>query len=1022
MRDSLIDLAGLQVGAEDFLLAVLETTAQPMWVVDREGLIRFANPAAIAALGYDRADELYNRHSHETIHHSRPDGTPYEPAECPLLRAITSGETVASEHDWFFRRDGSMFPVSYVSVPLDLHDGRGAVVAFTDIADRLRAERAARERDEHLAARQASLHRVARIVSSGAASAEVFSAIAREVASVLELPAVWIGRYEANVAVTIVGSWNDPAGPGPPARWQLEGPGVATEVRKTGRPAMVDDYAMLGGPLADAARRHGIRAGAAAPIIIDANVWGVMGTWALDGDVMAEDLPDRLADFATLMTGVVGDIASRDEAVRLGDAQAGLRRVATLAARQSPPAEIFHAVAEEIARVLGTGAIGMLRFDSDGTAALIAQSPTPWEPPPLGTRFPLVGDDVVAAVHRTGAAARRDEWEHATGPVADAARDLGIRSTVAAPIVVAGRLWGTMVAASAAAEPLPPHTESRLAEFTELLATAIANAEVRSQLSRLAEEQAALRRVATLVAQEAPATELFAKVAEEVSTLLGPDLDAAILRFDRDESATVVAVWGQQPQGGIQMGAHLPVDGSGVTARVFSERRPVRVDDYLAADGVIADRAHRHGILSAIGCPIMVQDRLWGAMVVAHYRPQPFAADTERRLGQFTELVATALANAQARAEVRRLAEEQAALRRVATLVAEGAAPARVFDAVIVEVAQLLGAAQVGLMRRESADAITILAHRGQDHELVHAGMRLSLEGDSATARVLRTGRSARLNAYDLDGGSIAGIAHRSGVSVTVGAPIVVDGALWGVITASWTGQDLPPDHPEERLAQFAELVDTAIANAAGRDQLMASRARVLTAGDDARRRLVRDLHDGAQQRLIHTIVALGLARRALRHDVERAEALLAQALDHAERGNVELRELAHGILPAVLTRGGLHAAVDSLAARLDLPVDVDMPSRRMPAEVEASAYFVVAEALTNVTKHAHATHAAVTATLTDDAYTIEVRDDGAGGADPEGHGLLGMGDRVAALGGRLRIDSPPGGGTVVTAELPRSR
>jgi signal transduction histidine kinase len=202
----------------------------------------------------------------------------------------------------------------------------------------------------------------------------------------------------------------------------------------------------------------------------------------------------------------------------------------------------------------------------------------------------------------------------------------------------------------------------------------------------------------------------------------------------------------------------------------------------------------------------------------------------------------------------------------------------------------------------------------------------------------------------------------------------------------------------------------------------MASRARVLTAGDDARRRLVRDLHDGAQQRLIHTIVALGRAGRARRHDVERAEALLAQALDHAERGNVELRELAHGILPAVLTRGGLHAAVDSLAARLDLPVDVDMPSRRMPAEVEASAYFVVAEALTNVTKHAHATHAAVTATLTDDAYTIEVRDDGAGGADPEGHGLLGMGDRVAALGGRLRIDSPPGGGTVVTAELPRSR
>jgi signal transduction histidine kinase len=299
--------------------------------------------------------------------------------------------------------------------------------------------------------------------------------------------------------------------------------------------------------------------------------------------------------------------------------------------------------------------------------------------------------------------------------------------------------------------------------------------------------------------------------------------------------------------------------------------------------------------------------------------------------------------------------------------------------------------------------------------------MRLALDGDSVTARVLRTGRSARLNAYDRRSGSIAGIAHRSGVNVTVGAPIVVDGALWGVITASWTGQDLPPDRPEERLVQFAELVDTAIANAAGRDQLMASRARVLTAGDEARRRVVRDLHDGAQQRLVHTIITLGLARRMLREDVEQTDALLEEALDHAERGNAELRDLVHGILPAVLTRGGLRAAVDSLVARLDLPVDVDVPSVRLPAEVEASGYFLVAEALTNVTKHAQASEAAVTATLADDTFTIEVRDDGVGGADPGGHGLLGMGDRVAALGGRLHIDSPPGGGTILSAELPRS-
>src|SRR4051794_15323525 len=209
MRDSLIDLAGLQVGAEDFLFAVVETTAQPMWVVDHEGLIRFANPAAIAALGYDRADELYARHSHETIHHSRPDGTPYEPGECPLLRPIAMGQATASDLDWFFRRDGSAFPVSYVSVPLDLRDGRGAVVAFTDIEDRLRAEHALRERDERLAAQQAALHRVARLAAGGAASEEVFTAVAGEMAAVLRLRTVWVGRYEADAAVTIVGWWSD---------------------------------------------------------------------------------------------------------------------------------------------------------------------------------------------------------------------------------------------------------------------------------------------------------------------------------------------------------------------------------------------------------------------------------------------------------------------------------------------------------------------------------------------------------------------------------------------------------------------------------------------------------------------------------------------------------------------------------------------------------------------------------------------------------------------------------------------
>jgi signal transduction histidine kinase len=182
---------------------------------------------------------------------------------------------------------------------------------------------------------------------------------------------------------------------------------------------------------------------------------------------------------------------------------------------------------------------------------------------------------------------------------------------------------------------------------------------------------------------------------------------------------------------------------------------------------------------------------------------------------------------------------------------------------------------------------------------------------------------------------------------------------------------------------------------------------------------VVRDLHDGAQQRLVHTVVTLKLARQALRENDERAETLVGEALEHAEQGNADLRELSHGILPAVLTHGGLRAGVRSLVDRLDLPVEVDVPADRLPAEIEASAYFIVAEALTNVVKHSHAERAEVTASVEDGMLCLEVRDDGIGGADPDGHGLVGMDDRVTALGGRLEIESPAAGGTLVAATLP---
>jgi signal transduction histidine kinase len=230
--------------------------------------------------------------------------------------------------------------------------------------------------------------------------------------------------------------------------------------------------------------------------------------------------------------------------------------------------------------------------------------------------------------------------------------------------------------------------------------------------------------------------------------------------------------------------------------------------------------------------------------------------------------------------------------------------------------------------------------------------------------------------------------------------------------------QPLPAD-TEARLASFTELVATAIANTQARTELAASRARIVAATDEERRRVVRDLHDGAQQRLVHTVITLKLARRALQKDAERAEALLAEALEQAESATLELRELAHGILPEVLSRGGLRAGVDALAARMPVPVDNAVAVGRLPDAVEATAYFVVAEALTNVAKHARAEHAAVTARIEDGALAVRVRDDGVGGAKPGGSGLVGLADRLAVLDGRLRVESVAGGGTLVTADIP---
>jgi PAS domain S-box-containing protein len=705
--------------------------------------------------------------------------------------------------------------------------------------------------------------------------------------------------------------------------------------------------------------------------------------------------------------------ASRDQLTVLAEEQAALRRVATLVAHEAAPGEVFAAVGREVGEVLGVEATHLGRYDPDGTVVSVAQWGR-YPGVPIGARFPLEGDSVSARVLRTGRPARMDSYEDAPGVIAATIRERGIRYSIGVPISVQGRPWGVMIATSKQA-PFPAETESRLQDFTELVATAIANAQARSELRQLVEEQRALRRVATLVARAASQDDVFDVVVQEAYRLFGEDV-AFLLRYESDGTPVIAAIRGAPAE--FTPGTRFSREGDGVPVRVWRTGRAARLDSYENVSGRDAARARSLGVRGSAGAPIVVAGRVWGVIVVMT-RGDALPVATEGRLAQFAELVAAAIANAAARAEVTRLADEQAALRRVATLVAQGAQPSAVFDAVTREVVELLDASAVSLARHED-DVLSVVATSGTA-SYVQVGGRYQVGGTNVMSAVARTGRTARMDDLAQASGRIGDMARGAGVRSVVGAPVVVDGRIWGVLAAIWSDHGPPPEDTEERMARFAELLDTAIANADGRDQLTASRARVLAASDEARRRVVRDLHDGAQQRLVHTIITLKLAQQAVRDDRPGAKALLAEAVDTAERATAEVRELAHGILPSVLVHSGLRAGIDAFASRLDLPVEVDVSRERLPPDIEASAYFIVAEALTNVVKHARATRATVKAVVEDGALVLEVRDDGVGGADPEGHGLVGVDDRVDALGGRLQIESEAGGGTVLAIRLPLS-
>jgi PAS domain S-box-containing protein len=371
---------------------------------------------------------------------------------------------------------------------------------------------------------------------------------------------------------------------------------------------------------------------------------------------------------------------------------------------------------------------------------------------------------------------------------------------------------------------------------------------------------------------------------------------------------------------------------------------------------------------------------------------------------------------------LRSLAEEQAALRRVATTVASEADETRVFAVVNEELGRLLGGHTANMIRFDSGDGAVVIAGWSTGSvRNVPVGTHVTLDGNTVAARILRSGRPERSDTYDDVTGTSVQLLRDLGFRASVGAPIKLGGRLWGAVMVS-TVHDTPfPEGAEQRIADFAELVALALANAEARRELAASRARIVEAGDAARRRLERNLHDGAQQRLVAIALGLRMCERKLDEGDPAAIELLRHAKAELNDALEELRELARGIHPAILTDRGLAPALEMLAGRASIPVELDVElDCRLPPPVEAAAYYIVAEALTNASKHAAASRVRVNVGRQNGSALVEVADDGVGGADQQGgSGLRGLRDRVEALGGELALESPAGVGTTLTARLP---
>ena len=961
-----------------------------------DGYWKRVNPTVEAVLGYTEAEAL-SRPFMEFVHPGDRERTE------EAARRVIGGATAFSFVNRILCKDGSYKWIEWTATPVPEEAVMWGV--GRDVTAEHRSE-----------SEQAALHRVATLAAGAEQPQNLFAVVAEEVARVFEVPVVSVVRYEKDELATELATFSTDRLVSPALRrWSLDGTSVLQLVRSNGEIARIDDYSELEGEVAAAARQAGLRSTIGAPIVVAAETWGAMVVSSKD-EPLPESAAARLAAFTNLLATAIGSAESREALARLAEEQAALRRVATLVARDAPSTEVFEAVATEVGKLLDTDITVVGRYDGDGSATAIGSWSASPGGVPVGTRSTIGGRNVLSIVAETGKPARVDGYDDASGEAAEIARRYGWRSSIAAPIVVEGRVWGVMLVATVRTEPFPAGAEVRLAAFTDLIATAVANTQAHDELRRFGEEQAALGRVATLVAAGAAPEQVFAAVVEEVSSLLGLER-IELVRYDGDDTGTVIAASGEHP---FPAGSSWSLDDPSVMAMVARTRRTARIDDYGALQGEIARVARSAGFESAIGAPITVEGRLWGVIIAISTEPEPIPERSEARLGQFTELVGTAVANAEARHALERVGSEQATLRRIATLVAEGLQPEEIFAAVIEEVGRVFGTDLTTVGRFDNDDPAFVAVALGKGMQGVEVGTRWALDDPLAAVRVFQSGRSVRVNERLREkSAALADMLARLDVASTVASSIIVEGRLWGAVMVS-RKDELPVD-AEERLDKFTELVATAVANAESRSELAASRRRIVAASDETRRQIERDLHDGTQQRL----VSLGLAVRAAQANLPPEQEDLRDELSDVAMGLAaaveDLQEISRGIHPAILSKGGLGPALQALAHRSPIPVDLDITTDvRLAEPSEVAAYFVASEALANAAKHSGASRIDVSLERRDGSLVLSVRDDGVGGVDPSrGSGIVGLTDRVEALGGSLGVDSQPGKGTRITAELP---